>query len=59
MLGNARVVTQPDRVARSTADLPAIEADLSQSGIRLLILTIGGERLDGNSTRPVLIHRPQ
>jgi DNA invertase Pin-like site-specific DNA recombinase len=44
--GDALVVTKPDRLARSTADLLAIEADLSRRGVGLLILSMGGERLD-------------
>jgi len=44
--GDALVVTKPDRLARSTAELLAIEADLSRRGIGLLVLSMGGERLD-------------
>ena len=44
--GDALVVTKPDRLARSTADLLAIEADLSKRGIGLVVLSMGGERLD-------------
>src|ERR1700676_4673789 len=40
------VVTKPDRLARSTAELLAIEADLSRRGIGLLVLSMGGEQLD-------------
>jgi hypothetical protein len=43
---DALVVTKPDRLARSTADLLAIEVDLSQRGIGLVVLSMGGERLD-------------
>jgi DNA invertase Pin-like site-specific DNA recombinase len=39
-------VTKPDRLARSTAELLAIEADLSKRKIGLVILSMGGERLD-------------
>ena len=39
-------VTKPDRLARSTAELLAIEADLSKRGIGLVVLSMGGERLD-------------
>jgi hypothetical protein len=38
-------VTKPDRLARSTAELLSIEADLSKRGIGL-VLSMGGERLD-------------
>jgi DNA invertase Pin-like site-specific DNA recombinase len=44
--GDVLMVTKPDRLARSTAELLAIEADLSQRGIGLVILSMGGERLD-------------
>jgi DNA invertase Pin-like site-specific DNA recombinase len=47
--GDIMMVTKPDRLARSTADLLAIEADLSQRGIGLIILSMGGERLDTRS----------
>jgi DNA invertase Pin-like site-specific DNA recombinase len=38
--------TKPGRLARSTAELLTIEADLSKRGIGLVILSMGGERLD-------------
>jgi DNA invertase Pin-like site-specific DNA recombinase len=44
--GDVLMVTKPDRLARSTAELLAIEADLSKRGIGLVILSMGGERLD-------------
>jgi DNA invertase Pin-like site-specific DNA recombinase len=44
--GDALVVTKPDRLARSTAELLAIEADLSKRGIGLVVLSMGGQRLD-------------
>src|ERR1700676_5393059 len=44
--GDALVVTRPDRLARSTAELLAIEADLSRRGIGLLVLSMVAERLD-------------
>lgn len=44
--GDALAVTKPDRLARNTAELLAIEADLSKRGIGLVILSMGGERLD-------------
>jgi DNA invertase Pin-like site-specific DNA recombinase len=40
------MVTKPDRLARSTAELLAIEADLSKRKISLVVLSMGGERLD-------------
>ncbi len=39
-------MTKPDRLARSTAELLTIEADLSERGIGLVVLSMGGERLD-------------
>jgi DNA invertase Pin-like site-specific DNA recombinase len=39
-------VTKPDRLARSAAELLTIEADLTKRGIGLVILSMGGERLD-------------
>ena len=44
--GDALVVTKPDRLARSTAVLLTIEADLSKRGVGLVVLSVGGERLD-------------
>ncbi len=44
--GDALIVTRPDRLARSTAELLAIEADLSKRGIGLVILSMGGAKLD-------------
>ncbi len=44
--GDVLCVTKPDRLARSTAELLTIEADLSKRGIGLVILSMGGERLD-------------
>jgi DNA invertase Pin-like site-specific DNA recombinase len=44
--GDVLIVTKPDRLARSTAELLMIEADLSKRGIGLIILSLGGERFD-------------
>jgi DNA invertase Pin-like site-specific DNA recombinase len=44
--GDVLVVTKPDRLARSTAELLTIEADLSRRSIGLVVLSMGGERLD-------------
>lgn len=44
--GDVLMVTKPDRLARSTAELLTIEADLSKRDIGLVILSMGGERLD-------------
>ena len=40
------MVTKPDRLARSTAELLAIEADLTKRSVGLVVLSMGGERLD-------------
>jgi DNA invertase Pin-like site-specific DNA recombinase len=53
--GDALVVTKPDRLARSTAALLAIEADLSKRGIGLVILSMGGERVDTRNPTSKLI----
>src|SRR6185369_6617821 len=47
--GDVLTVTKPDRLARSTAELLAIEADLTKRFIGLVILSMGGERLDTRS----------
>lgn len=39
-------MTKPDRLARSTAELLAIEVDLSKRDIGMIVLSMGGERLD-------------
>jgi DNA invertase Pin-like site-specific DNA recombinase len=44
--GDVLIVTKPDRLARSTAELLTIEADLSKRGIGLVVLSMGGEKLD-------------
>jgi DNA invertase Pin-like site-specific DNA recombinase len=44
--GDALMVTKPDRLARSTAELLAIEADLTRRHVSLVVLSMGGERLD-------------
>ena len=44
--GDVLTVTKPDRLARSTAELLSIEADLIKRGIGLVVLSMGGERLD-------------
>jgi DNA invertase Pin-like site-specific DNA recombinase len=44
--GDVLVVTKPDRLARSTAELLTTEADLTKRGIGLVVLSMGGERLD-------------
>jgi DNA invertase Pin-like site-specific DNA recombinase len=44
--GDVLMVTKPDRLARNTAELLTIEADLTKRGIGLVVLSMGGERLD-------------
>ncbi len=44
--GDALMVTKPDRLARSTMELLTIEADLTKRSIGLIVLSMGGERLD-------------
>ena len=44
--GDCLVVTKTDRLARSTAETLTIEADLSSREIGLVVLSMGGERLD-------------
>ena len=44
--GDVLAVTKPDRLARSTAELLTIEADLSRRSVGLIVLSMGGERLD-------------
>jgi DNA invertase Pin-like site-specific DNA recombinase len=44
--GDVLMVTKPDRLARSTADLLAIVAGLEGRGVGLLILSMGGQQLD-------------
>jgi DNA invertase Pin-like site-specific DNA recombinase len=40
------VVTKPDRLARSTAELLSIEGELSRRGVGLVVLSMGGQALD-------------
>ena len=47
--GDVLMVSKPDRLARSTADLLAIVAALEGRGVGLVILSMGGERLDTRS----------
>jgi DNA invertase Pin-like site-specific DNA recombinase len=47
--GDTLVVTKPDRLARSTADLLAIVGRLEARGVGLLVLSMGGQRVDMRS----------
>lgn len=49
--GDALVVTKPDRLARSTAELLAIEADLTKRGIGLVVQSMGLDTR-GNGSNP-------
>ena len=44
--GDVLVVTKPDRLARSTQELLRIVDDLTAKDVGVLILSMGGERLD-------------
>jgi DNA invertase Pin-like site-specific DNA recombinase len=44
--GDTLIVTKPDRLARSTADLLRLIEELNQRMIGLVILSMNGERLD-------------
>ncbi len=47
--GDTLVVTKPDRLARSVADLLAIVARLEAKGVGLLVLSMGGQPVDTRS----------
>ena len=47
--GDVLCVCKPDRLARSTADLLAIVTGLEARGVGLVILSMGGEKLDTRS----------
>jgi len=47
--GDTLVVTKPDRLARSTADLLRIVADLDRRGVGLIMLSMGGQQIDTRS----------
>ena len=44
--GDVLMVTKPDRLARSTQGLHTIEAELAKRGVGLIVLSMGGEKLD-------------
>lgn len=48
--GDVLVVTKPDRLARNTITLLTIVADLTKREIGLIILSMGGERMDTRSS---------
>ena len=43
--GDVLVVTKPDRLARSTAELLTIESDLTKRDVGLVILSMGGRKV--------------
>jgi hypothetical protein len=47
--GDVLVVTKPDRLARSTRNLLDIVEDLEKRGIALVVLSMGGQRIDTRS----------
>jgi DNA invertase Pin-like site-specific DNA recombinase len=47
--GDVLVVTKPDRLARSTRNLLDIVEDLESRGIALVVLSMGGQRIDTRS----------
>jgi DNA invertase Pin-like site-specific DNA recombinase len=53
--GDALMVTKPDRLARNTSELLTIEANLTRRGIGLVVLSMGGERLDTRNPTSKLI----
>jgi len=44
--GDTLIVTKPDRLARSVADLLAIVKGLEDKGVSLLVLSMGGQAVD-------------
>ncbi|RYF61461.1 MAG: recombinase family protein, partial [Comamonadaceae bacterium] len=44
--GDTLMATKPDRLARSVADLLAIIARLEGKGVSLVVLSMGGQRVD-------------
>lgn len=53
--GDALVVTKPDRLARNTAELLGIADELKARDIGLIVLSMGGERLDTRNPTAKLI----
>lgn len=47
--GDVLAVTKPDRLARNTQELLGIEEALTKRGVGLIVLSMGGERLDTRS----------
>src|SRR3954447_16853576 len=54
--GDTLIVTRPDRLARSTADLLAIVGRLEAKSVGLTILSMGGQRIDtANATGRLML----
>lgn len=53
--GDALIVTKPDRLARSTAHMLAIVDDLTARNVGLILLSMGGERLDTRNPTSKLV----
>jgi DNA invertase Pin-like site-specific DNA recombinase len=54
--GDVLMVTTPDRLARSTAVFLTIKADLEKCGVALVVLSLGGQRLDTrNPTSEIML----
>ena len=47
--GDTLVVTKPDRLARSTIELLTMVRDLDVRGVGLILLSMGGDRIDSRS----------
>jgi DNA invertase Pin-like site-specific DNA recombinase len=47
--GDVLIVTKPDRLARSTRQLLDIAEDLDRRKVSLIVLSMGGERIDSRS----------
>ena len=47
--GDTLAVTKPDRLARSTTDLLRIVEDLDRRGVGLVMLSMGGQKIDTRS----------
>ena len=54
--GDTLIVSRPDRLASSTADLLTIVARLEAKGVGLVILSMGGQRIDtANATGKLML----
>ena len=47
--GDSLVVCKPDRLARSTTDLLRVVEDLDRRGVGLIMLSMGGQKIDTHS----------